>query len=156
MKRIALMVIAILMMGVPALAGDLYPEWGAMTNLTAAAGVSLSGTLPTYIGTIDNSAHYVVEINVNWEETGNNPSGTAGVSLYAQSGTTVGAIPFVVNEIVPTDYTNNYDQTKAHAGVTKTFIIENIPYIAVGIGKTALEAPGDTFHVRYRRMKGKY
>ncbi len=135
-------------------AGDLYPSWEAMTNLTTAAGVSLSGLKPSYMGTINCSAHYVVEVNINWEESGNNPAGNAGISLYAVSGTTNGYIPFTVSEIAPADYTNNYNADNAPSGVTRTFIIENIPYIAIGIGKTAADA--DTFHVRYRRMKGQY
>lgn len=140
-------------------ASDLYPSWSALTNLST--GISTFGAgKTTQIGTIDCSGHYAALIFVNWEETGNNPTGSLGVSAYATesaSGVTDGYTPLTVFEILSSDYSNNYllplSATQG-AGVTKTYLIENIPYITIGVGKSVDE--DDTVTIRYKLMKGQY
>ena len=135
-------------------AGDLVPSWTTYTTANSGTSVTVAGQNGNAsLGTIDMTGYYVCEVVVIWEETGDNPAGTAGVSVFAGSGVT-GYAPTISTEITPTDYSANYARLPACSGVSKVFIIENIPTISVVAGKGAVDQ--DTFKMRYRRMKGTY
>ncbi|MBF0102044.1 MAG: hypothetical protein HQK77_14170 [Desulfobacterales bacterium] len=140
-------------------AGDLYPLWGTMTLVSANGGTSIWSVLrDTDIGTIDASGHYEVAIWANIEETGDNPSGTIGVSVWAveaASGTTNSRVgPLSANEVTASEYT--ISAADPGVGVTKYLgTFSGVPYLHVS-GARNNTADAVTINVRYRLMKGQY
>ena len=135
--------------------GDLVPTWTTWTALgTNVTELGQAGSTHL-VGQIDMSNYYMVQIVVNWDENGDNPADTAGVSLYCTSGTTDGYIPDAQIEITAADYAKfcNADGS----GVTKSFPnFENIPIIGVGIAKQTTVDANNVFNVYYRLGKGRY
>ncbi|KKM89044.1 hypothetical protein LCGC14_1252640 [marine sediment metagenome] len=129
-------------------AADVTPSWGTMQDLFTGTSVIQTGHAGGKIGTIDVSGNFIVEISVNWEESGGNPSGTAGVSFYL-SGTS-DTIPTSF-EITATNYTDNdYPGSDDTSSVTQVAVFQDVFEVTVEVGKDALDQ--DTFNVRYRLM----
>ena len=149
------LLLCLLLAPVLSYAGDLEPNWEAWQalgeNITALGQAGKTHK----VGTIDMADYYVVQIAVNWDETGDNPADTAGVSLYFTSGTTDGYIPDVIAEIAAADYAKYY--AADGSGVTKSFPnFENVAQVTVGVVKQTTVDANNVFNVYYRRMKGKY
>lgn len=148
MKKYLITIIAFLFLPGLCFAGSLTSDWDTtMTNLSNGY-VFVKGTHD--LGTIDMAGKYVAEIHVNIKETGENPSGEAGVSIFI-SGATDGVVPAIVWTVDATTYQDYGDGT---TGVTKVFPIENVRYITIGVGQSGTDAFNAS--VNYYLMQGKY
>jgi len=156
MKKL-IIALCLLLLASLAVAGTLAPVWEDWTVLASGIDPGAGASGSTEIGTINMGNHYAVQVAVNVDETGDNPTGETGVSVYFVSGTTkatVSAIPSYTQYLSAADYTNYFAANGS--GVTLPVLtFENVALVSIRIAKS-LGTDNPVCRILYRRMAGSY
>lgn len=153
MRKILIGLLLCLFFATLSFAGDIYPEYGAMTTVNS--GTTINGKGDTDLGTIDCSGHYECLLFINFYAENGTASNDTGVSVYfteSASGVTDGQSPRIVVPMSDDTYEN---LENGASGVTVPVPVSNVPFITLG---ASAQNAADNWFVRVYRilMKGKY